>query len=171
MHGISQLIASQVNRPHRRTVQGRIIARRLGELLVQPCAPRRPDAQIKQGEPTRTGHPAGVQDRARDPRLSVRVRDAGWLPHRRENRISRRLALPVDELRIGGTAPSPNCPSEGTRGSSASSASCQVSRGDVSRTGFDGDCFSRFLMVGGGLILVSERPAGRFRRPPGRARS
>lgn len=30
----------------------------------------------------------------------------------------------------------------------------------LSRTGFDGDCCSWFPLVGGGRILVSERPAG-----------
>ena len=43
--------------------------------------------------------------------------------------------------------------------------------GLLSRTGFDGDCFSWFLSVGGGQILGSERPAGSSRRPPGWARS
>jgi hypothetical protein len=42
---------------------------------------------------------------------------------------------------------------------------------DLSRTGFDGDCFSWFLLVGGGQILGSDRPAGSSRRPVAVARS
>jgi hypothetical protein len=43
--------------------------------------------------------------------------------------------------------------------------------GQVRRTGFDGDCFSWFPLVGGGQILVLERPAGSSRRLTGWARS